>query len=113
MAPVGRNPSRKGVFAQGLLLLSHAVTVDGTGKYCKALPNMVTLGNVQTKHSPRNLVPLLQVPDQRPCYTARWLRRAVYERTIPFHKIGGRVFFDLDDLDAIAERGRHEPNPAA
>jgi hypothetical protein len=63
-----------------------------------------------SNHShPRKLVPLVKVPTERPFYTTRWLRRAVYERTVPFHKIGGRVFFDLDDLDDIAERGRVEP----
>jgi hypothetical protein len=63
--------------------------------------------------TPRNLIPLKKVPEARPWITERWLRRGVYRQTIPFHKIGGLVFIDLDDLDAIVEAGRHEPNPAA
>ena len=59
----------------------------------------------------RMLVPLRQVPEHRPWVTERWLRRAVFERRIPFHKLGdGRsspVLIDLDDLDAFAEAGRH------
>ena len=54
----------------------------------------------------RELVPLLDVPEHRPWVTTRWLRRLVYERRIPFHKVGGRVLIDLADLDAFAERGR-------
>lgn len=62
---------------------------------------------------PRQLVPLVEVPQHRPWTTVRWLRRLVYERRIPFHKVGGRVLIDLDDLDAIAEAGRREPDGAA
>lgn len=58
----------------------------------------------------RELVPLKQVPDHRPWVTERWLRRAVFERRIPFHKLGdGRsapVLIDLADLDAFTEAGR-------
>lgn len=61
----------------------------------------------------RQLVPLVNVPEHRPWVTVRWLRRAVYEETIPFHKVGGRVLIDLADLDALAEAGRHEPGGRA
>jgi hypothetical protein len=58
----------------------------------------------------RTLVPLRQVPEHRPWVTERWLRRAVFERRIPFHKLGeGRsspVLIDLADLDAFVEAGR-------
>lgn len=54
----------------------------------------------------RQLVPLTLVPDHRPWATVRWLRRLVYERRIPYHKVAGRVLIDLADLDAFAERGR-------
>lgn len=54
----------------------------------------------------RNLVPLLEVPQHRSWISERWLRRLVYERRIPYHKVGGRIFFDLADLDAWAESGR-------
>jgi hypothetical protein len=35
----------------------------------------------------------------------------VYEGSprIPFHRLNGRVFFDLADLDEYAERGRVDP----
>ncbi|MGO9457607.1 MAG: hypothetical protein ACLP62_11245 [Acidimicrobiales bacterium] len=60
----------------------------------------------------RKLVALLEVPDHRPWATKRLLRRLVYERRIPFHKLGdgrcARVLIDLDDLDAYAEAGRVE-----
>ena len=32
--------------------------------------------------------------------TERWMRRAVAERRIPFHKLGRFVRFHVDDLDA-------------
>ncbi len=54
----------------------------------------------------RQLIPLTQVPMHRPWTTVRWLRRAVYERRLPYHKAIGKVLIDLDDLDALAERGR-------
>ena len=39
----------------------------------------------------------------------RYLRRAVAERRIPFHKIANRVWFDVEDLNAHAEAARVEP----
>lgn len=39
----------------------------------------------------------------------RWLRRLVYERRIPYHKVGGKVLLALEDLDALVENGRVEP----
>jgi excisionase family DNA binding protein len=57
----------------------------------------------------RQLVPLLEVPVHRPWCTGRFARRLVQERRIPFHKVGGKILVDLDDLDELAERGRIEP----
>jgi excisionase family DNA binding protein len=57
----------------------------------------------------RDLIPLTKVPDHRPWATVRWLRRATYERRLPFHRVGGKVLVDLADLDAYAEAGRVEP----
>jgi hypothetical protein len=61
----------------------------------------------------RELVPLLEVPDHRPWVSVGQLRRWVYERKIPFHKLspgrGGRVLIDLADIDSMAEAGRVEP----
>jgi hypothetical protein len=56
----------------------------------------------------RQLVTLQQAVEQRPWLTERWLRRLVYERRVPFHKVGNRLVFDLADLDALAEQGRVE-----
>jgi len=62
--------------------------------------------------SVRQLVPLREVPEHRPWASERLLRRLVYERRIPFHKLGngrcGRVLIDLSDLDTYVERGRVE-----
>jgi excisionase family DNA binding protein len=59
----------------------------------------------------RRFVPLMAVPDE-PGYgwvTARFLRRLVQERRLPFHKPRGRIFIDLNDLDTFVEQGRVEP----
>ena len=56
----------------------------------------------------RQLVTLQQAVEQRPWLTERWLRRLVYERRVPFHKVGNRLVFDLADLDAPVEQGRVE-----
>ena len=56
----------------------------------------------------RQLVTLQQAVEQRPWLTERWLRRLVYERRGPFHKVGNRLVFDLADLDALVEQGRVE-----
>lgn len=57
----------------------------------------------------RHLVTLAQAVEARPWLTERFLRRLVAERRVAFHKVGGRLLFDLSDLDALAERGRVEP----
>jgi hypothetical protein len=56
----------------------------------------------------RPLVTLSQAVVERPWLTERWLRRLVYERRVSFHKVGGRLLFDLTDLDRLAESGRVE-----
>ena len=38
--------------------------------------------------------------------TTKWLRRAVAERRIPFHKFGRLVRFHVDDLDEYARQQR-------
>jgi hypothetical protein len=49
----------------------------------------------------------------RPWASERWLRRAIFEHRIAYHKLGSgrgaRVLVDLDDLDRYAEQGRIEP----
>lgn len=45
---------------------------------------------------------------ERPHWTERQLRRMVAEKRVPFFKVEGRILFDLDELDAYAERGRVE-----
>lgn len=60
----------------------------------------------------RQLVTLKQALEQRQWLTEPWLRRRVHERRIPYFKVDGILLFDLDDLDAYAERGRVEPPSA-
>ena len=57
----------------------------------------------------RQLRTLPQVLEERTWTTEPFLRRLVKERRIPFHKAGGKLLFDLADIDAYAERGRVEP----
>ena len=57
----------------------------------------------------RQLVPLKRVPELRTWTSERYLRRLVAEKRVAFHKVAGKVLFDLADLDAYAERGRVEP----
>ncbi len=59
--------------------------------------------------TPRDLVPLIKVPDHRPFVTVRWLRRAVSEHRLGCYKLGARVLIDLAELDALVEAGRVEP----
>jgi hypothetical protein len=57
-------------------------------------------------------VRLDQLLEARPFLTERWVRRLVFERRIPFAKLGNgpkaRLIFNLDDVDAMVESGRVE-----
>jgi len=45
--------------------------------------------------------------------TERQIRRLVHERRIPFHKLGGKLRFDLDEVDAFVKgTGITEDRPA-
>ena len=57
-------------------------------------------------------VTLVQLIEQRPFLTERWIRRLVNERRIPFHKCGGKLVFDLVEIDKWVESGRVEARPA-
>jgi excisionase family DNA binding protein len=57
----------------------------------------------------RNLMVMNQLLEQRPWLSERYVRRLVNERRIPFHKVGGKLLFDLNDVDRLAEEGRVEP----
>jgi len=57
----------------------------------------------------RQLVSVGSIAEHRPWCSERYLRRLIAERRIPFHRVGGRVLVDLDDLDAYDEAGRVEP----
>ena len=57
----------------------------------------------------RQLVSIKQATQERPWLTERFARRLVYERRVPFHKVGSKVLLDLADLDRLAEAGRVEP----
>jgi hypothetical protein len=56
----------------------------------------------------RQLVPLKRVQDHRTWATERLCRRLVSEHRVAFHKVSGKILFDLADLDAYAESGRVE-----
>lgn len=43
------------------------------------------------------------VPMERPGATQRWLRTLCSEKRLPFSKVGGKVFVNLDDLDALMD----------
>jgi hypothetical protein len=58
--------------------------------------------------SRRQLIPLKEAVKHHPWATERRCRRLVAEKRISFHVIDRRIFFDLADLDAYAEAGRHE-----
>jgi hypothetical protein len=49
-----------------------------------------------------------QVLEERPHKTERQLRRYVAEHRLPFYKIDGRIYFDLDELDQHDAAGRVE-----
>jgi hypothetical protein len=57
----------------------------------------------------RHLVLLTEAHAERSWASARYMRRLVAARRIPFHKIGGRIYFDVADLDAHEDAGRCEP----
>jgi hypothetical protein len=57
----------------------------------------------------RDLVPLTEAHQHRAWAKSRYLRGLVATRAIPFHKIRGRIYFDLADLDRFAEERRVEP----
>jgi len=57
----------------------------------------------------RRLVTLPQALEHHPWLTERYLRRLVAERRIPYYKpSGGRLLFDLADIDALVETSRVE-----
>jgi excisionase family DNA binding protein len=56
----------------------------------------------------RDLVSLKEATHLRPWLTERYGRRLIAERRVPFHRVGGKILFDLQDLDDLAESGRVE-----
>jgi excisionase family DNA binding protein len=54
----------------------------------------------------QHLVRLKDAVDMRPWLTLRWLRRAVFERRVPYYKVGALVLIDLNELDAYVEAAR-------
>jgi len=64
----------------------------------------------QQQPKQRHLVDLAEAS----AYIARnpkYLRRLVASRQIPYHKIGGRLRFDLADLDELIDASRIEAVP--
>ena len=56
----------------------------------------------------RELATIRQVMEERPFLTERWLRRLRAERRVPTWEAGGRVLFDLNELDSYIESSRRE-----
>ena len=56
----------------------------------------------------RNLVTLRQLLEARPWLSERFARRLVAERKVPFYKVSGKLLFDLEEVDQLAESGRVE-----
>jgi hypothetical protein len=54
------------------------------------------------------LATIRQVMEQRPYVTERWLRRLRAERRVTTFSAGGRVLFDLNDLDRYIESTRQD-----
>lgn len=59
----------------------------------------------------RNVVTLRQALAECPWLSERYLRRLVYERRIRYSKVGGKLLFDLADLDRIVNEGVVDPRP--
>ena len=61
--------------------------------------------------APAPSAPLIDIVQaaERLGVTARFMRRLVDERRIPFHKIGKYVRFDPADIDRFVIQGRVEP----
>lgn len=51
---------------------------------------------------------IAQAVQERPWLTERYLRRLVFERRVPFSKVGGRVVVDLLELDLLVSSSRIE-----
>jgi excisionase family DNA binding protein len=56
----------------------------------------------------RQVVTLKQALEARPFLTERHLRRLVAERRMPFYKLGGKLLFDLDEIDNLVDACRFE-----
>jgi hypothetical protein len=48
------------------------------------------------------------VPEHFP-FTRAYLRKAVFQKRIPFHRVGRCIYFKESDLLALLEAGRVEP----
>ena len=40
----------------------------------------------------------------------RWMRRAVFERRLPYYKVGRYIRFRREDLEEFLRRGRVDPD---
>ncbi len=67
-------------------------------------------GRTVIQVSASSLMTIKQAAEYAPALGERFLRRLLDERRIPLIKIGGRVFVDRNDLDALAVRSRIEPD---
>lgn len=58
---------------------------------------------------------MLSIPDAAEVLgvTPRWVRRAIFERRVPYVKLGHLVRIDADDIDALIAASRVEPRELA
>jgi excisionase family DNA binding protein len=49
-----------------------------------------------------------QIEAERPWATARYLRRLIFEKRLPYYKVGRRVLVSLAELDELVANGRIE-----
>lgn len=62
-----------------------------------------------TERSAERLRTIPQLLEERPALRStgkqpeRWIRRLIYERRLPYRKVGGRVMVDLADADLFLE----------
>lgn len=57
---------------------------------------------------PEDVRTIPQVEAERPWASQRYLRRLIFERRVPFYKVGRRVLISLAELDELVASGRIE-----
>lgn len=77
----------------------------------------LTIGDeLHTVRPMTNLVRLPQLLEQRTYLTERWVRsmcaRSIEEDRLPHYRVGGKLVFDLEEVDAFVRRNHRGPRTA-